>query len=165
VHFSTLFEGFHARTRATAELFADPSTAFLIITSPDPMTVREALYFRRHLGTLRVRLGALIVNRVRRTFDGADTDDIPAVVDALMAIEGAAIEGRATLERLARKLVHNAHEWDVLALRDRQVCADLAAEVAPSAVLAIPLHAGDVHNLELLEQLRQDLLAATPARR
>ena len=165
VHFSTLFEGFHARTRATADLFADPSTAFLIITSPDPMTVREALYFRRHLGSLRVRLGALIVNRVRRTFDGADADDIPTVVDSLMAIEGAAIEGRATLERLARKLVHNAHEWDVLALRDRQVCADLADEVAPSPVLSIPLNAGDVHNLELLDVLRQDLLAAMPARR
>jgi anion-transporting ArsA/GET3 family ATPase len=163
-HFSTLFEGFHQRTRATSQLFADPSTRFLIITSPDPMTVREALYFRGRLDELHVSLGAVIVNRVRRGFDATQYGDEKTLVDALMRIEGAALEGRPAVERLTRKLITNAHDWDVLAARDVRVCADLAQEVTPAPVLPVPLHAGDVYSLDRLDALRRDLSDATPVR-
>jgi len=160
IDFSALFDGFKDRARATTELFAAATTHFVIVTSPDPMTVDEALYFRSRLSELKVRLGALIVNRVRQPFsDNRFVHATPGMVaDALHAIEGAAVYGRPTLEELSRKLIVNAHEFDRLAERDATVLDEVRARVAPSIVVSAPLYANDVHSLDALDRMRRDLM-------
>lgn len=163
-HFSSLFDGFRERTRATSELLTSPTTRFVIVTSPDPLTVEEALYFRERLAEHRVHLAAVVVNRVRPFLqrNALVRDEPTALVDALHAIEGAAMIGRPLLERLARAIVRNAREIDVLAARDRGVVADLVERTAPAPVCTAPLYAHDVHTLDGLDRMRKDLFDADP---
>lgn len=162
-HFSALFDGFRDRTRATFRLFADAGTRFVIVTSPDPLTVDEALYFRRRLDELDVRLGGVVVNRVRRAFaHNAYVDaSLDALADRLGALDGGDRIARALRLRIARKLLSNAQEFDRLAARDAGVLRDLAGRVEPAPVVAVPLYASDVHDLEALEQMRRDLASST----
>ncbi len=159
-HFSALFEGFRDRTRATGELFGDAGTSFVVVTSPDPLTVYEALYFRQRLRELDVHLGGMVVNRVRRPFDDNALvgDTLDRLADALGGIEGAQRHGRPVLLRVARHLVDNARQFDRLAARDAETIEALRRAVAPAPVVAAPLYAGDVHSLEGLERMRCDLL-------
>lgn len=159
-HFSALFEGFRDRTRATGELFGDAGTSFVVVTSPDPLTVEEALYFRQRLRELDVRMGGMVVNRVRRPFEdnALAADSLDRLADALASVEGAERHGRPMLLRLARRLVDNAQQFDRLAARDAETIAALRRAVSPAPVVAAPLYAGDVHSLDRLEEMRCDLL-------
>lgn len=157
MEFSVLFDGFRERTRQTAALFSDDATRFVIVTSPDPMTVVEALYFRQRLKELNVAMGALIVNRVRSRLLEGDQFDRASVASELMTLEGAELAGRPLVEQLAGKLVRNAVEWNVLAARDRRVCADLIAEVQPAPVVQMPLYDSEVHSLSGLDTMRRSL--------
>jgi anion-transporting ArsA/GET3 family ATPase len=162
-HFSALFDGFRERTRATFGLFRDAGTRFVIVTSPDPLTVDEALYFRRRLDELDVRPGGVVVNRVRTTFASNRYADasLDTLADQLGRIDGGDRIPRALRLRLARKLLANAQEYDRLAARDRDVIRDLGRRVAPAPIVSVPLYANDVHDLEALEQMRADLVAST----
>lgn len=162
-HFSALFEGFRERTRATFRLFADAGTRFVIVTSPDPLTVDEALYFRRRLDELDVRLGGVVVNRVRRTFaaNRYASASLDVLTDRLGAIGGGDRINRALRMRLARKLIANAQEFDRLAARDAEVLRDLGHRVDPAPVVAVPLYASDVHDLEALDRMRHDLAGSS----
>lgn len=162
-NFSGLFEGFRERTRATAELFADPATHFVIVSSPNPDTILEARYFDERLQSLGVRLGAVVVNRVHRPFPpGGAADQSPnTVADLLAGIPGADVLGRPTLLRLARKILDNAHEFDLLAEREHLTIAELRADLAERvAVHPVPLFSTDVHSLDGLERMRAALVAA-----
>lgn len=158
-HFSALFDGFRDRARATAALFAADHTQFIIVTSPDPLTVEEALYFRERLGAFSVHLGAVVVNRVRQPFSSNRfVQDEPALVDALLAQDGARLIGRALLERLARKLIRNATELDGLAQRDAAVVAQLRQRVPGVPLVQAPQYAADVHSLQGLDRMRRALM-------
>lgn len=161
-HFSSLFDGFRERTLATAKLFSDSRTRFVIVTSPDALTVEEALYFRRRLDELGIALGAVIANRVRPRLAGNQhlQKDAHALGEHLMAIEGATLHGRAVIERLAARLLANAREIDRLAQADAASLDGLAASVKDVPVLRVPLYAADIHNLEGIERMRRDLFGA-----
>lgn len=158
-HFSTLFDGFRERTLATAKLFSDEKTRFVIVTSPDTLTVDEALYFRRRLDELGIRLGAVIANRVRpRLVNNSHIrGDARALADHLLEIDGATLHGRAVIERLAARLLANAREIDRLAQSDEVTLTRLAAAIGSAPVLRVPLYAADIHNLEGIERMRTDL--------
>lgn len=158
-HFSSLFEGVRERMHATAELFASEKASFIIVTSPDPMTVKEAMYFQDKLDSFAVDLGALVVNRVRREYpdrrllDGGDQ----AIAEALAEVEGAAIHGPQELMRIARGLRLNVEDIDALARRDTRVISALTERLDPKPVLCVPMYATDVHHLGALDRMRADL--------
>ena len=62
---SGVVDGFAERARAVDRLLGDPATTFLIVTSPEPAPVEEAIFFRRRLAEAGMPFGGLIVNRVR----------------------------------------------------------------------------------------------------
>ncbi|TVR04946.1 MAG: ArsA family ATPase [Deltaproteobacteria bacterium] len=157
-HFSSLFEGFRERTRATAALFAEPETRFVIISSPKPDTLGEARYFRERLQQLGLHLGGVVVNRVHQPFhENRFAEAAPnTLADALDTLEGADLLGRPQLLRLARKLLANAHEFDRLALSEATAIAELATEFGDGVpVLPVPLFPSDVHSIEGLDHMRK----------
>ena len=50
---SGVVDGFAERASAVSRLLGDPATTFLIVTSPEPTPVEEAIFFRRRLGEAR----------------------------------------------------------------------------------------------------------------
>ena len=77
--FQGMEEGFHDRAAAVRRLLADPSTAYVVVTSPRPDAVEEAAYFAGQAGR---RPGstpaALVVNRVHPRF-GRRAARLPSV--------------------------------------------------------------------------------------
>lgn len=68
--FETMFGSFRERSKATYELLRQPSTAFVVISAPEPDALREAAYFVDRLSTEKMPLVGLILNRTHPTLCG-----------------------------------------------------------------------------------------------
>jgi anion-transporting ArsA/GET3 family ATPase len=133
--FEGMEEGFRTRAGAVRELLAEPSTAYVLVTSARPDAVAEASFFAEKLAERQVAPAALIVNRIHPRF-GASADEIrPSSAGPLGALEA----NLATLNEVARD--------------EEGSYAALAAQVAPAAVGRIPLFGHDVHDLTGLERI------------
>jgi len=62
---SNVVEGLAERASAVNRLLGDPATTFLIITSPEPTPIEEAIFFHRRLADAGMPFGGVVVNRVR----------------------------------------------------------------------------------------------------
>jgi anion-transporting ArsA/GET3 family ATPase len=137
--FEGMEEGFRTRAGAVRELLADPSTAYVLVTSARPDAVAEASFFAEKLAERSVTPAALIVNRIHPHF-GAPAGETPAAGGAASAGPLAALEANlATLNEVARD--------------EEGSYAALAAQVAPAVVGRVPLFGHDVHDLTGLERI------------
>ncbi len=168
-----LFEGLKERAGRVDALLHDSATAFVVVTSPDPLTVSEALYFDDRLAQERLRLAAFVVNRVRTPVRGADASaaelrDASALVAALRRLPGAARHDDAELQRLAPKVLRNADDFDGLAAADQVALQRLrdnrkGGSVEAVPVFPIPLYSTDVYSMTGLDRVRRDLFGDTTA--
>src|SRR5580704_7033292 len=66
--FEGMEEGFRTRAGAVRELLADPSTAYVLVTSARPDAIAEASFFAEKLLERDVTPAALVVNRIHPSF-------------------------------------------------------------------------------------------------
>src|SRR6202044_2806942 len=102
-------EGFRIRAGAVRALLADPSTAYVLVTTARPDAVAEASFFAEKLVERDIAPAALVVNRIHPRFGeasgsggGADGDGNGAAgarSGPLAALE----ENLATLNEVARR--------------------------------------------------------------
>jgi anion-transporting ArsA/GET3 family ATPase len=139
---SGLTDGFRERARGVERLLRDPSTGFLIVTSPEHEPAREAVFLHAQLARERMRFAGLIVNRFHdRGLDG----HAPQEVAELLSGELGA--------RLAARVANNLADFDVLARRDRESVAELSRALDEPNPLLIPhLDSGvqDLHGLAVV---------------
>jgi anion-transporting ArsA/GET3 family ATPase len=74
---SSVLGGFRERADAVARLLEDEATTFLLVTSPEPVPLEEAIFFRSQLRQAGMPFGGLVVNRVRVLAHRAPTIDEP----------------------------------------------------------------------------------------
>ncbi len=144
--FQGMEEGFRTRATAVRELLADPSTAYVLVTSPRPAAVDEAAFFAEKLEATGVTPSGLIVNRVHPTFGGRAHDTIPAPSGSALA-----------------ELVANLERLEGVAEREQATFAQLVDRVAPAPVGRIPLLGSDVHDLDGLAVIADHLFGAASA--
>jgi anion-transporting ArsA/GET3 family ATPase len=125
--FEGMEEGFRTRAGSVRQLLADPSTAYVLVTSPRPDAVAEAGFFAEKLAERDMTTAALIVNRVHPHFGPPGPS--PTAEGPLEGLEA----NMAVLNEVAR--------------REEGSYAALAEQVAPAAVGLIPLFGQDVHDL------------------
>jgi anion-transporting ArsA/GET3 family ATPase len=115
---SGVVDGFAERASAVSRLLGDPATTFLLVASPEPAAVEEAIFFRRRLEEAGMPFGGLIVNRVRMlartplTIDevalaadlGGDAELAAKAMQALADLRGLASRDAASLQRLCVEL-------------------------------------------------------------
>jgi anion-transporting ArsA/GET3 family ATPase len=149
--FEGMEEGFRRRAARVRELLVQADTAFILVASPRPDSVDEAVHFAGKLAESDMSVTALVVNRVQPRF--AD-DMLLASLPPTSAGAGTALD----------QLVENLRGYTAASDREEQAFADLVAKIAPAPVYRIPLLNGDVHDLDGLGTIADLLFADSGAR-
>jgi anion-transporting ArsA/GET3 family ATPase len=150
-----LFGGFRERAKAVYEDLKGEDVAFVIVTSPSPGTVAEALFFTRKLREYGISPKAMVVNRVHELVElGSDRDA------QKVALEGElhALASSDDAEALLTRMLEAASDARTLALRDQQGLSRLRKAVGSDlAYVEVPAFDRDVHDLKALAHLSQYL--------
>jgi anion-transporting ArsA/GET3 family ATPase len=149
--FEGMEEGFRRRAARVRELLIQADTAFILVASPRPDSVDEAVHFAGKLAESDMSVTALVVNRVQPRF--AD-DMLLASLPTSGAGTGSALD----------QLVENLRGYTAASDREEQAYADLVAKIAPAPVYRIPLLNGDVHDVNGLETIADLLFTDSEAR-
>jgi anion-transporting ArsA/GET3 family ATPase len=158
--FNDILGGFRQRAEETFGLLRQPRVGFVLVASPEPMAVREALAFHERLTAAGMPFVGFVVNKVhppRPLPPGA-----PPLEVALAAHPGIAALGlSATTHRMAAHAFAAAHgELETLAAADQQAVARMRAAGGESALLVqVPLLRDDVHDVDRLVGLERYLFA------
>ncbi|HKF00214.1 MAG TPA: ArsA-related P-loop ATPase [Actinomycetes bacterium] len=148
--FDGMHEGFRERAQRVRALFREPSTAFVVIATPDEAPLREAAFLAERLAADGLRLGTLVVNRVTRT----------AAVPRVRAADRRLLARGDDDARLLAALLDLHAARAALAAAERRRCAPLLASVPASAARAlVPLLPGQLTDLPALRDLGAALLA------
>ena len=151
--FSSLFQGLQERANKVSALLTGPDSTFVVITSPRPSNVDEALYFYDQLGKSSSRVGAIVANRVHpRWVDPALETSTPNQVAALLGESAPGGIG------FARKLQENAAELGALAELDARSIRRIRGGVPDRVpIMRVPFFRHDIHSLEGLDHVRRAL--------
>ncbi len=146
---SGMYEGFKERAAQVKELLGSPQAGFVLVTSPQPLTIGEALQFHEQLGKYRFHVGAVIANRVQPPTGVAD----PAALEA--ALRKLPAPGSNGLPERLRAALADA---DTLWRSDQAELARLRkAGIRP---LELQQRERDVHDLPALAALAEELSRA-----
>ncbi|HUS61875.1 MAG TPA: ArsA-related P-loop ATPase [Acidimicrobiales bacterium] len=145
--FEGMEEGFRNRAQHVLGLMSDPTTAFVLVTSPRRDAVEEATFFAQRLGASGISVEGLVVNRLHPRF--GDGEAVPLE------------EARARAEALSGTplgdLYANLADFTAIAEREESNIAGLAERVAPAPVARVPFLADDVHDLPGLTRVATHL--------
>ena len=158
--FNDILGGFRTRAEETFALLRQPRVGFVLVASPEPMAVREALAFHERLVTAGMPFVGFVVNKVHlsRPISGG----VAQVEQALAHHPGVAALGiSATTRTMASQALLAAHlELETLAIADRTAIGQLRAVGGSNTLLVeVPLQRDDVHDVERLVALEHWLLA------
>jgi anion-transporting ArsA/GET3 family ATPase len=151
--FGGMAEGFRDRARRVEALLRDETTTFLLVTSPRAAAIADAGHFHAKLAESEMPFGALIVNRVREPV-AAGADDAALETELVTLLD----------DQLARKVLHDVEDRNLLAERDARNIGRMRAELTGGALLTVPELSGDVHDLDGLAAVVAELFAKRPSR-
>ncbi len=144
-----LFGGFKQRAQMVQRALRSKDVAFVLVTSPAPMSLREVVYFAERLEEHEMPLGAFVVNRLHVVPPG------PNRIAKEPEIEKAVVKARVMLEDEGPKRLSRAHkEAFLLAQLDERhlrALGDVTKSGAP--VVRVPELASDVHDVKLLAEI------------
>jgi anion-transporting ArsA/GET3 family ATPase len=142
--FEHMIEGFSLRAEEVNRMLRAPTTAFVLVTTPEPHTVETAIEFHRELTSAGFTVAGIIANRVLA---------FPRLSDA----EGATL---AWEEPVRSKLLRNYAELHELSRRDRRALHHLHTETQAPLLAAVPAVSEaptSMHGLERFAQLLMPL--------
>lgn len=158
--FNDILGGFRTRAEETFALLRQPRVGFVLVASPEPMAVREALAFHERLVTAGMPFVGFVVNKVH--LSRPITASVGQVEQALANHAGVAAMGiSSTTRTMAAQALLAAHgELETLALADRTAIGSLEKAGGADALLVeVPLQRDDVHDVERLVALERWLLS------
>jgi anion-transporting ArsA/GET3 family ATPase len=141
-------DGFTERANAVARLLADPATTFLVVSSPEPTPVEEAIFFRRRLAEAGMPFGGLVVNRVRMLARRR-----PAIDQSVLAAD---LDGDPAL---AARSIRALEDLRALARRDAASLRHLRAEVGDRHPILVPQLGREVSDVAGLVAVQRFLFA------
>jgi anion-transporting ArsA/GET3 family ATPase len=165
--FNDILGGFRQRAEETFALLRQPRVGFILVASPEPMAVREALAFHERLTAASMPFVGFVVNKmyVARPVPGGSPKGgaiLPRGIEAALATHAgvARLELSGTSRAMAAQALIAAHsELEALAVADRRALEQLGAAGGSAAlVIQVPLLRDDVHDVERLVSLERFLL-------
>ncbi|AKT43228.1 ATPase [Chondromyces crocatus] len=79
---NTVFGGWRARAETVSAALRGPDVAYVLVTTPDPLCVREVLFFADRLREQKMKRDAFVVNRVHPVYASKPS---PEAVDSVIA--------------------------------------------------------------------------------
>jgi anion-transporting ArsA/GET3 family ATPase len=149
--FNDVLGGFRQRAEETFELLRQPRVGFVLVSSPEPVAVREALAFHERLVASQMPLAGFIVNKVHRARPAAITAvELEKLLAAEPAVAALGLSG--TSLRMAAESMLAAHaEQELLAEVDRLALETVRKAAGPEALIVpVPLTREDVHDVDRL---------------
>jgi anion-transporting ArsA/GET3 family ATPase len=163
--FEGMEEGFRDRATSVLGLLAEPSSSFVVVSSPRRDAVEEAAYFAERLAESDIPVEGLIVNRVHPRFGDEGVEGLRARAETLTTMETeprAAGDGAAAAGRLAA-LYANLADFRQVADRERHHVAGVKARAGRAAVAYVPFLSRDVYDFDALADVGRHLFAAAAA--
>lgn len=156
--FNDILGGFRQRAEQTFALLRQDKVGFVLVASPEPMAMREALFFYERLIESSMPFCGFVINKVH--------DDLPlarerdALARAVAEVpEVAALGFQETSLRMAVETMMAAHaEVQVLARADADAIARLAASCRaesgePPLMVRVPFFREDIYSVARLAEL------------
>lgn len=148
----TLFGGFRERASKVRDALMGREVAFVVVSSPDPMAVGEAMFFVDHLQKHSMNAEALVMNRVRQA------EDLPTPsADRLAGLLADAHLANAT--DLGTSFSRAWRDMSTWARRDALEVARARRELASvPRHLLVPTFDEDVYDLAALSRVAERLV-------
>jgi anion-transporting ArsA/GET3 family ATPase len=143
---SGLLDGFRQRAADIQALLVDPSTAFLIVSSPDSDPVEEAIYLDGELARLGMHRSGLVINRLHPL--DPDGSDVQGTAARLQAALGVHLAGRVAVKHA---------ELQLLARREQSSIERLRSMPGGSPTFCLSDRGPGVHDLTGLVTLHAEL--------
>ena len=152
--FEGMEQGFRDRAHAMLELLSDPTTSFVLVTSPRRDACDEAEFFAQRLLETGLVIDALIVNRVHPAFGESNrTDEYRARAAELEHnADCADVGARAAALRLGAAYGALAELTD-LATTEQQQLEDVARRIGARTLATVPVLPHDVHDFATLAEV------------
>jgi anion-transporting ArsA/GET3 family ATPase len=141
-----VLDGFGERARSVESLLREPSTTFMIVTSPEPEPAEEAVFLAERLTAANMSSGGLIVNRVHLDGLGGHSAE---EVQALLAPELG--------DRLGARVASNLADFDVLVQRDGHTLAHLSRVLDEPDPIVVPQLDDEIGDLAGLARVAEYL--------
>lgn len=161
---SSLLGGMHDRAAQVQELLARPEVGFVIVISPDPRSIDEAIHFHDRIVDSGMRPAAVVINRVHQLGEvpsGTGGGELPEQDAHQLAPRLAELLPQLPAPRrdaLARLLVRSGEQIGALARADAAEVERLRQHCGPDLLyLQVPLFDNDIHDIGGLLELAQYL--------
>ncbi|MCC6873773.1 MAG: ArsA family ATPase [Sandaracinaceae bacterium] len=151
--FNDLFGGFRERAKEVALAFRSPEVAFVIVTSPAPLAIEEAIFFARRLEEAGMRRDAFVINAVKPLFAEPAKSEAELVKEAAPHLPPG-IDAARLVARLRRAL----DDARTRAIADRIEADRLKHRAgADQLYVEVPTFERDVHDLPALAEVAKYL--------
>jgi anion-transporting ArsA/GET3 family ATPase len=147
----TMFGGFRERAEQTYDLLKAPDTAFVVVASPEPDSMREASFFVERLQRDGMPLAGVVLNRVRTAAPGLSAGQAEAALERLGDQEALPARSLAVAALSVHAMVADA------ARHDRSMAARFGAAHPDVPQRAVPAMPTDVHDLDGLRVIGRAL--------
>jgi len=160
VEFSEVTAGFRERAEKVRALLRKPDVAFVLVCSPEQLSIEEALYFHERLRRAEMPLGGAVVNRVHAAGPPLPAD-FSDQLHRQSALRGFVPED---LRHLTDDLVRTYDEQQTLAAADQAAIAELSrrlgtssAPAGPLPLCTVPMFDSDIHDAEGIARISEFL--------
>lgn len=152
--FSGLFGVLRGRSRAMEEVLRSPSTAFLLVTQPTQLAVRDAVAFHAQLVEARMPFGGIVLNRVHWGSEETPADQPPRGAGKFPRTPPEGV-GAAEYDAMIDRVWALHREYTTWAAHDRAVIAQLRERFGQDLPYPeIPDLGTDLHDLRALALLQ-----------
>jgi anion-transporting ArsA/GET3 family ATPase len=153
VEFNQILGGFRERAQKVYEVLRRKDVAFVLVSSAEPMSVDEAIYFQERLHQAHLPLGGFVVNRVHPQRSSPEVLDRAALVARLAARSELRGLAEDDVVQLAADLERTHKEFAALATLDQKQVARLRERERDATIVQIPLFERDVYDIPALAEL------------
>src|SRR5262245_19862647 len=159
--FNQVLGGFRERAQETFDLLRAPKVAFVLVCSPDPLAVDEAVFFYDRLRGSQMPTGSFIINRVHTSRGPAPApEDVVTRLALRRELAGISPEEMA---RASRALRENYEQFETLAAVDAAQIARLKTRCGDQHdYVQVPFFDRDIYDVDGLTALEGRLFPAAP---